>query len=263
MRPKQRLVLAFAISIALHEVIAGLIPPGLAQSSASREVVKRTTIARLAIRRVPAPMSSLRPAIVVKRVRPLTVARPSGQRNLTDRAVIRVASAASAASRERLVQASRARPVWDAAAVATKAGSGAASLAGTGNRSNGASPSGERTGEINGDAPCGYVIFSNPHGSQYDTSTRGFYVDIRMSVRFADGTTESMILDYPWYYPSEAANPWSDQNVRDPNFPMRFQQPPPGKVPGEPPLVQYVMAHSTADGLTLLHDCPGPEAQAP
>lgn len=83
-----------------------------------------------------------------------------------------------------------------------------------------------------------------------------------MSVRFADGTAQSMILDYSWYYPSEDANPWSDRNLRDPDFPTRFQQPPPGKAAGEPPLVQYVMAHSTADGLTLLRDCPAPSPAA-
>jgi hypothetical protein len=79
-----------------------------------------------------------------------------------------------------------------------------------------------------------------------------------MSVHFADGTSQSMILDYPWYYPSEAANPWSDQNLKDPNFPTRFQPPPADRIDGEPPLVQYVVTHSTADGLTLLRYCPEP-----
>ncbi len=67
-----------------------------------------------------------------------------------------------------------------------------------------------------------------------------------------------MILDYPWYYPNEAANPWSDQNLKDPNFPTRFQPPPAGKIAGEPPLVKYVMERSTPEGMTLLRDCPTP-----
>jgi len=68
--------------------------------------------------------------------------------------------------------------------------------------------------------------FSDPHGSAFDPRTRGFYVDIRMRVHLADGSSQSLVLDYPWYYASESANPWSDENLRDPNFPTRFQPPP-------------------------------------
>ena len=80
-----------------------------------------------------------------------------------------------------------------------------------------------------------------------------------MSVHFANGTLQSMILDYPWYYPSEAANPWSDENVKDPNFPTRFQPPPSSKAQTEPLLVQYVATHSSSDGMTLLRECAQPE----
>ncbi len=108
---------------------------------------------------------------------------------------------------------------------------------------------------IASDEPCGFVEFSDPHGSRFDRSTGGFYVDIRMSVHFADGSRQSLILDYPWYYASENANPWSAHNVRDPNFPTRFQAPPAAQLADEPALVQYVALHSTADGMTLLRDC--------
>lgn len=77
-------------------------------------------------------------------------------------------------------------------------------------------------------------------------------------MHFADGSSQSLVLDYPWYYPSEAANPWSGQNLRDPNFPTRFQPPPAGKLGNEPELVRYVIDHSTSDGMTLLRDCPSP-----
>ena len=82
-----------------------------------------------------------------------------------------------------------------------------------------------------------------------------------MAVHFADGSSQSIILDYPWYYASEAANPWSDANLRDPSFPTRFQTPPPSKAWSEPPLVQYVVAHSTPNGMTLLKDCPASHEQ--
>ncbi len=151
---------------------------------------------------------------------------------------------------------SNSRPVWElanghAGSAALLAGNGTA--AGTGS---GSGTQGNGNDIVSGDEPCGFVTFSDPHGSQFDSRTGGFWVDVRMSVHFAGGSTQSMILDYPWYYASEAANPWSDRNARDPSFPMRFQSPPAEKVAGEPPLVKYVMERSTPDGMTLLRDCP-------
>lgn len=81
-----------------------------------------------------------------------------------------------------------------------------------------------------------------------------------MSVHFADGSAQAMILDYPWYYSNEAANPWSSRNVNDPSFPTRFQPPPSEKLAGEPELVKYVIGHSTPDGATILRDCPLPSS---
>jgi hypothetical protein len=147
------------------------------------------------------------------------------------------------------------RPIWDVGR--GNAASGVALAGnGTGESGDGSGSQGAGNGSANADEPCGFVTFSDPHGSHYDPRTRGFFVDIRMSVHFADGSSQSMLLDYPWYYASEAANPWSDENVRDPNFPTRFQPPPAEKAAGEPPLVIYVIQHSTPDGATLLHDCP-------
>ncbi len=146
------------------------------------------------------------------------------------------------------------KPAWASAIhgteVAANAGLGASSSQGSGSGS-GAGPD-----AANGEEPCGFVTFSDPHGSRFDPQTRGFWVDVKMSVHFADGSMQSLLLDYPWYYTSEAVNPWSDQNLRDPNFPTRFQPPPSDKLAGEPPVVRYVIAHSTPEGMTLLRDCP-------
>jgi hypothetical protein len=150
------------------------------------------------------------------------------------------------------------KPVWD---VGVTSGNGQLAAAQTGSAIGSGSGSGTQgTGSdaATGSEPCGFVEFSDPHGSAFDAHTRGFYVDIRMRVHFADGTSQAVILDYPWYYSSEAANPWSDQNLRDPNFPTRFQSPPQSKLGNEPELVRYVIDHSTADGMTLLKDCPSP-----
>jgi hypothetical protein len=147
------------------------------------------------------------------------------------------------------------RPVWNARAGGQGAGSGSRTGAGGDSGSNnGGGTGGNGTG--GGAQPCGFVTFSDPNGSRYDKSTGGFYVDISMTVHFSNGGTSSVALDYPWYYPSESANPWSNRNRDDPNFPTTFQQPPPEKRDAEPSLVRYVIAHTSADGYTLLKDCP-------
>ncbi|MBV8499094.1 MAG: hypothetical protein JO003_07580 [Candidatus Eremiobacteraeota bacterium] len=248
--PRNRLLLAAAISLALHEAAAGLVPRDLWRPAPSNEIVTRAQILRVA-RLIATPTP--RPVRTAEPVRP--AAAPAPRRAAAAPPQVAQASAHRPEPRRSVVPTpSQGRPVWDA----TESGNGHAVVASAGTGTNGSAGAADGGGAAPNDTrPCGFVTFSDPHGSQYDSRTHGFWVDIRMSVRFADGTTQSMILDYPWYYPSEAANPWSDANLRDPNFPTRFQQPPPGKATGEPPLVQYVMAHSTAEGLTLLRDCPG------
>jgi hypothetical protein len=255
--PKTRLLLAVAISIAIHEAAAGLVPQALWRPSPSREVVTRARIVRVAMRPVAPPTP--RPVQVSERLPPVAVQTPRAAAAAPQFA--RVSAHPAEPRRNARLAPSQGRPIWDAAgsgnshAIVASAGTGTSGGAGASGAGNAGAPASDTR-------PCGFVTFSDPHGSQYDSRTRGFWVDIRMAVRFSDGTTQSMILDYPWYYPSEGANPWSDANLRDPNFPTRFQQPPPEKATGEPPLVQYVMAHSTADGLTLLRDCPAPSSAA-
>lgn len=244
------MTIAAAIAIALHEVLAALIP-GNAPNAPQREVVAHVDVARIAQQRiVHAPravrVTALRP---VRREHIAPVHRRAGEHRASSRH----------ASAHRALVAYGARPVWEDGSnqgVAANADGHA-----SGSQGNGAA--GDANDAASSDEPCGFVEFSDPHGSRYDRSTGGFYVDIRMSVHFADGSQQSLILDYPWYYASENANPWSAQNVKDPNFPTRFQSPPAAKIGGEPALVQYVAQHSTADGMTLLHDCQGAAQQRP
>ena len=249
-------MLALAISIAMHEVAAGLVPHGTLASAA--EPRSHYARARSCASRYTLQSRLRRRGTGAHEPRFVTVAAALGR------------AAPRGLPRRRSRQRARARRIATARALARPTRSGTRPAAQTVARSsrrpahgtNGSATARARPATAAAPAsetrPCGFVTFSDPHGSQYDPRTHGFWVDIRMSVHFADGSSQSMILDYPWYYPSEAANPWSDRNLRDPNFPTRFQQPPPEKATGEPPLVQYVMAHSTADGLTLLRDCPAP-----
>jgi len=143
---------------------------------------------------------------------------------------------------------SHAKPIWDIPTGGQDAGAGHGAGAGSTGSGSGAGGGGAQ--------PCGYVEFSNPRGVRYDPATGGSWVDVEMTVHFPDGHTEMLQLDYAWYYASAAADPWSPQNLDDPNFPTRFQFPPPAKRASEPLPVQYVIVHSSSDGRTFLKTCP-------
>jgi hypothetical protein len=248
------LAIAFAISLALHEIIAGVVPTNLTATPAQPEVVTRVRIVHVALRAIATPHPRI--VRIVYRPPPHLAARRAA-------AQVRNGSHVRSGSQpprtivlpQRALQTHQSKPIWEIghATAPNQRGGGGGDGSATGSGAGAQASGGDAAG---GDEPCGYVTFSDPHGSQFDSRTRGFWVDIRMSVHFADGTLQSMILDYPWYYASETANPWSDANVKDPSFPTRFQPPPPQRLGGEPALVKYVIAHSTPDGMTLLKACP-------
>ena len=250
------MALAFAISIAVHEVLAGLVPPSPTRAPTQPEAVLRIAISRIAVAPSPTPTPKPpKPRRAISRARVIaptethvvahTTTGVSARKEIVHRA---------GAARPKPPVVSHARPIWDLPVGAQGAGAGKAAGAGslgTGGTGTGAGNSGTGGGAAAGTEPCGFVTFMDPHGAHYDPQTRGFWVDVQMSVHFPDGHSETLMLDYPWYYPNAAANPFQNQDA-----PMLFQWPPTDKRPSEPPLVQYVMQHSAPPGITLLKDCP-------
>ena len=241
----RRVAIALAIALVLHALVAAFVP-GI---SAQREPQIATRITRIRIepRRTPAPAP---PRVRAHHFAPISApaaVTASAAHDLTRK---RETLHRNGAARPRIARA-QSKPVWDTVAAAGS-GAGAGTGSGAGSTGDGANGNGGGSGV----QPCGFVDFADIHGSRYSPRTGGFYVDIRMSVHFSDGHAESIVLDYPFYYPSEAANPWSAQHRDDPTFPTRLQTPPPALAASEPPLVQYVLQHSGPEGTTLLEDCP-------
>ena len=239
---QRRLLIAFAIAVALHEIAAALIPAAAPRGAPQQVVLAQVTIER----RTPSPTPA--PPALVSRVR--TTPGRQAPREIVHR---------PGAARPKPPTFSNAKPIWDIPVGARGAGAGRASGGGSpGNdgTGSGAGNAGSGSGAAAAMQPCGYVEFSDPHGTRYDPNTGGYWVDIAMTVRFPDGHTESLMLDYPWFYRDAASNPWSERNLDNPDFATRFQNPPPEKRGGEPSLVRYVIAHSTQDGLTRLRNCP-------
>jgi hypothetical protein len=253
----RRFAIAFAASIAVHEVVAGVVPRGPATAPPQREIVTRAQLLRVVSRPLVKPAPRPRPTIALA---PVATPPANRVRKLADAVEGRAGRRYDPAARLAPAPAQRygAKPVWDVGGASGSAQLAAAQMGNATGSGSGSGVNGTGSGAATGTEPCGFVEFSDPHGSSFDARTRGFYVDIRMQVHFADGTSQSVVLDYPWYYSSESVNPWSDQNLRDPNFPTRFQPPPSSKLESEPELVRYVIAHSTTDGMTLLRDCPSP-----
>jgi hypothetical protein len=248
----RRLAVAFAVAIALHEIAVAFIPTFNEQ--APPENVSHVRLL-LILKPTPKPSPPIVRTHVIapQQVKP-RIMNPGAS---AQRAEIKHAGSAYHAPKTQY----HSKPIWDIAVGGHGTGAGKNGTYGSlghGSKGPGEGTSGNGAGGGPvANEPCGYVDFSDPHGSQYDKRTGGFFVDIRLHVHFPDGHVETQILDYPFYYPSEAANPFSDQNANNPDMAnILFQFPPANKLLSEPALVQYVIQHTTPTGHTLLNDCP-------
>jgi hypothetical protein len=250
----RRLAFAALAALALHALVASLLPRQ--PTARDKETIAPVTLARIQPRPTPTPQPSPTPTPPPHASpQPAPVAIAATASPAPRSSVMAVAAPKSGSLRPLVRSLAHSRPVWDAPAGGQGAGSGShAGAGGNAGSGNGGGTGGNGTG--GGAQPCGFVTFSDPNGSRFDKTTGGFYVDISMTVHYSNGGTSSVTLDYPWFYASESANPWSNRNRDDPNFPTTFQQPPPEKRDAEPALVRYVIAHTSADGYTLLKDCP-------
>ncbi|BDE07547.1 hypothetical protein WPS_28230 [Vulcanimicrobium alpinum] len=136
-------------------------------------------------------------------------------------------------------------------------GSGNAPGVGGGLGGNGAGTGGNGNGAVNANAPCGFVDFEPFAAPTYRDGTA--YEPIRAMVTFPDGHTETERFPYKWVYPNgEQNDPWSDTNLRRPPKEIPMQLPPPGTDTSSfPPVLQYILQHTTSDGYTNLQPCPG------
>lgn len=262
----RRLALAFAISIVLHGIIAAFVRPSRLSAPPQREIVVVTHLITIQHR----PPPTLKPTPLPVHPRHITVIAP---------AHLAVATPGKAAPHHHITRKAQAAPRVKTRHHAQRtpvpvvmggqgagAGTGKAPVGGNGpgGAGTGQGDAGTGSGAAASAEPCGFIEFTDIGGlSRYDQSTGGYWVDIRMTVHFPDDRSAEVVLDYPWYYPSQAVNPWSDQNVENPDFPVTFQWPPAARAPYEPPLVQYVMQHTTAGGYTKLKDCPGAPTGSP
>jgi hypothetical protein len=249
---------ALACSIALHEIAAGLIPTFLRPLPDQKEVVERVAIIRVSAKATPTPTPRPTPppphavSVLRNNVTPTlapVVPKPEGK----------------SARKEAIKHAGAARPkppkvhyhtipIWDVPTGGQGAGAGRIAGAGSlGNGTNGTGTGNEGTGAGGGGAPCGAVDFETNGDATYNDQTREYDRKVKAIVHYADGSSETVALDWTWHYKTKMDDPFA--NAAQPE--VLFQFPPPALRASEPPPVQYIMQYSRESGTTKLRDdCP-------
>jgi hypothetical protein len=258
---RRRLVLGIALALAIVEIVVMSIPKR--SYTLQTEPIEQITVAkitRIEHRATPTPKPTPKP-IVHAKIIAQTHAKPH------------IVNPGAPSEHQRVHRVSSARPLvrthfhskpvrhipmgGHGAGTSTTAKAETGSI-GPGGAGTGESGSGQGTGGAPpAHEPCGYVDFIATGNPVHDNATGRVWEYIQMIVHFPDGSEQSVDLDYPWYYTSDETDPWSEYNEkRNPNAPVPFQFPPPNQRGNEPPLVQYVIQHTTQQGLTLLRECP-------
>ncbi len=266
-RSRRRWILAFALSIALNEIVIGLLamPP-------ERRHADKVAITPLVFER-PAPTPRPTPPPVVH-VPPHATPAPVPQ----------IAAAKAAGPKAPVHGGAPSHPVkhvnlavyqelahtqlghaHGAAGTGSGAGTGAAIDGGgdNGTQGTGSGAVGSGTGAVNANTPCGDVFFLPVGEAQRNGSA--IAERVKLEVHFPDGHVEQDQFPYRWVYQNgERDDPWSQTNVmKERNIPDKdlppvyLVFPPPGTdTSSYSPLVNYIIAHTRPDGSTVLLPCP-------
>jgi hypothetical protein len=262
-----RLIVAFALAIALHEIVLGLFrfsrPPHATEAPVPAQLVEirippptprprmtpRPTPRPTPVPPTPPPYVTMPPHVTpapVRQVAGRAAGHPAKRRGGGAHAALAKATAGPYAN-----------PKAAGEGTGTSSGRGNAPGAGGGNGGNGTGQSGNGNGGVNADTPCGAVLLE-PNGELRVTHGTS-YEPIQAKVSFRDGHTETAMFPYKWVYPNaEQTDPWSETNLkRTDAYLIPLQTPPPGTDPATlPPLIQYILKHTKSDGTTDLPDCP-------
>ncbi|HEX3467461.1 MAG TPA: hypothetical protein VHT05_05215 [Candidatus Elarobacter sp.] len=266
-RYRDRLIVAVAIAIAFHEILLSFLQsPAPASNDESAAPATRIAIER---RPSPTPRPTPRPTPTPRPVEPTPPphqtppprSTPSPSRQIAGRAkgkpAHRHGGGAHKAVPRMATTGHYAAPQAGGVGTAPAPGNGAVPVPGAGGQNGpGTGDQGNGNGAVNADTPCGVVDFIPYAAPKYSNGTASEPIEAK--VTFPDGHRETARFPYPWVYPDgEHTDPWSDTNLKDPNFVTTLRLPPPGSDPSTfPPLIQYILKHTDPQGFTYLQPCP-------
>jgi hypothetical protein len=269
-RFRQRLLLAVACSIAIHEIVIGAGGFLRMESDPQPQQAVASTFVSIEIR-TPAPTAtpvpSATPAAVqqVAAPRATMIAVHSGGSKGGPKLEVRT---------QKIVHHKESLPIWWSAMHGSKTvattgtatqpapGPGASSGAGTGTGSGAGSASGagggtggNGSGVASATAPCGSPFFFLVH-SQVNPKDGSVEDTIRVRLILGSGQKLDGVFPYTWHYPSVAADPFSPAAPNDdPDVPA--QLPPPGSdVLKEPLAVRLTLEKTMPNGITMFDPCP-------
>jgi hypothetical protein len=267
-RYRNRIILAIAPAPALHEIALGLLHAP-ARPSDNEAEAQTTRIAIETPRPTPTPKPTPKPTPTPTpppqptpppRVTPPPRSTPAPVQQVAGRAKGRPAVHHGGGARKAIAKATHgtyANPKAAGAGTGTSTGVGQGNEPGAGGAAgNGNGNSGNGNGAVNANAPCGIVEFKPTAAPRYVGNTA--YEPVQATVSFPDGHTETDRFPYPWIYPNgEQTDPWSNTNLKNPNFVTTLKFPPPGTdIASLPPLLQYIIRHTDSGGYTDLPECP-------
>jgi hypothetical protein len=259
--------LAFAISIALNEIVIGLLhrSPPVVETHVEPTIV---TIAYRTPAPTPKPTPRPTPPPVVHPAPHATIARDTqiaAPRTKAPKENTHGGSVSRRANPKADVYAELAHDDLGHGHGITGAGTGVGAGPGAGGGDAG-SAEGNGTGGTGASdastsaAPCGVVDFDAAYPTEKSGTT--YYETIDAVVHFPDGHTETARFPYRWSYPDgERTDPWSGTNLKEhPHMRTPAQTPPPTVDPNSlSPVIQYLLQHTDEQGHTSLKACPGME----
>jgi hypothetical protein len=265
-RHRDRMIVAVALAIALHEIFLGLVHNQRPADDTERDAVatrivfeKPRPTPRATPKPTPTPQPT-QPPTPEPRVTPPPRATIAPVQQIAGRAKGRPARRRGGGAHKAIAKASSgtyANPKAAGAGTGTSTGQGSGNAPGVGGGlgGNGTGTSGNGNGAVNAETPCGVVTFLPHDAPRYSNGTA--YETVRATVSFMDGHTETAEFPYKWVYPNgEQNDPWSSTNLKKPDFEIPMQLPPVGAATNLPPLIAYIVKHTRPDGFTDLQDCP-------
>ncbi|MGH7660433.1 MAG: hypothetical protein ACRENA_05905 [Vulcanimicrobiaceae bacterium] len=113
------------------------------------------------------------------------------------------------------------------------------------------------------DVPCGSPVFYGMH-AEYNPKDGSFNDTIRVILDTVNGLRLWGDFGYPWYYASEASDPFSRHSKISFDMPVRAQLPPPGfDVSKESSAVQLTLKYTLQNGSTEFKPCPQATVRGP
>jgi hypothetical protein len=263
---RRRLLFAFAVAIALHNIVFALIPHRHQRSTEPERIVsQRITIAARPTptpkpappRATPRPRASIAPKVTVRAPAPRAAApRATTHGGEASHRIVHATPRPHPATRSAIARGAGAGVASGGAGTGAGAGSGAGGDAGTAGGSGGA---GNGTGGESDTAPCGFVELIGHRTFGWNNGAH--FREVSIVIHLRSGEVVEDDLHWPFAYANDDEDPWSARNLKKADMTALLQLPPQGyDLEGkQKPATVFAVQQTGPDGRTRLRDCPEPK----